>query len=235
MAFSLPLHHLIPILLDTQTTSSDDPTGGILWDWSKITNIMTGDNAFNTILVYIGSFLYRLIIIACFLFAGIKLVTSFINFFSTPENQTNLRLQYKNDIKEVFSGTLMLFGGVEMAGLLINAIFPDTKSIITPILTSIKNKTDASGLYSQVEGEIKQIIPAIKYLYYGIAGLGLVFFSFKIVMNIIGYFRADDTHTQTEYKNNIKNNFMGLILVFMAASIVNILLTLFGYSSLLSF
>ena len=129
----------------------------------------------------------------------------------------------------------MLFAGVEVVSLFINTIFPDTQGVISPILAVTSHQATKPELYAEIEGELDKITVAIKYLFYGIVAFGLGYFSWKIVMNIIEYFKSDDIHKQSEFKTNIKNNFIGIALVLLGSLLLNRLLMVFGFSSLITF
>ena len=210
-------------------TGNNTGSGGtIIWStWDSLR-----DADFNTLIGKIGSFLYYMVIVASVLFAGIKLATALVNYFGTPNSQYQLKSQYKNDIKEVFVGFVMLFTGVEVIAQFINLLFPETNGIITTITSSLTS--DSSGLFANISPQLGKIVPAINFLYWGIIAVGEIWFAIKAITNFINYYQADDEREKIEFKNNAKNALFGMCVLLMSGTILGKLLGIFGIGQLVN-
>lgn len=172
----------------------------------------------------VGEWIYGAFIILCIFFSGLKLLTAFGNYFSTPNNNAQLKLQYKNDIKEVFTGFLMLTLGAEVLANLVSLMFPEN-TVGIGVINKIKNIiSNPNGIFSTLSGKLSGLANAkkgIQFVFNFTAGALAFIFSINIVTNALKYFGSDNDSERVSYKSSIFNSLIGLFAVLLAGTIIN--------------
>lgn len=186
--------------------------GGEAWGWDL-----------EKLLSEVGKWIYGAFIILCLLFSGLKLITAIGNYFSTPSNNAQLKLQYKNDIKEVVTGFLMLTLGAEVLASLMSVMFPSSQgvTIVGKIKEAISNP---AGVFSFLNGKLSglsNIKSGVKFVFNLTGAVLAIIFAVYTVTYTLKYFKADNDSERVGFKSSAINSVLGLFAVILAASIIN--------------
>ncbi len=202
--------------------------GGIdLWFDPENANYELGD-----LLQDFGKLVYGGIIFFSVIFGGYKLVSSFIAYFGTSPTNTQLKLQYKNDIKEVITGYLMLILGTEIVANIMSAVFPESQGI--GIINEIKN-ADKQQLATNFTGKMNgsdNVVSLGNQAFILMQGFGIAYFAFTVVKHLLEFFKADSVQKKEEAKESMKMNILGILALMMASEIYKAITGQFGLSEI---
>jgi hypothetical protein len=206
---------------------SEFQEGGGAWEWNL-----------KELLSKVGVWIYGAFIILCIVFSGLKLLTAFGNYYSTPNTNAQLKLQYKNDIKEVFTGFLMLTLGAEVLASLISIMFPSSEGV--GVVNAINEQISSpDSIFATLSGKFSNLgnaISGVKFVFYMTAGALAFIFVFHIISNLIKYFQSENDSEKVNYKASIFNNLIGLFAVLLAGVIIDkIIQIMFSGTTVITF
>lgn len=203
-----------------------------IWDgWSQFENVGNLEG----ILSQVGTLIYFGIIVLAVVFSGFKLVTAIKNLLSVDANNAALRVQYKNDVYEVFVGFFMLTAGFDIVYTIISKMFGiEVFSIVGAVNDNIKNKN--FGDTSIINPIIEKIQGPVVWFFYILAGAGFLYFAtIGVIGNMMKYFNSSEAHERSAYAKQIKNALFGILALIAVGTIMNFILATFGFTNIISF